>query len=236
MKKHIYGVYFICCLGKNYIHIVDEQLELLHTSGLYNQIKKMTLFICLFDEETNNELLPLLNKYDPDDKFIQIKTSLNLYEKFAINNYKYYIEDTDYYIFYFHTKGVSYDSNEVFSLRRKILNFYIIQKFQLSLKLLDKYDVVGCSLTLYPKLHFSGNFWWSKSEHTNKLSNVNDGYYAPEMYICSSNKGKYISLNQNTNFSELEEHIFKTDEDILNEIIENVFNVIYSNKNLIDEC
>ena len=72
-KKEIYGVYFICCLG-NYINVVDEQLQLLHSSGLYDQLKKLIIFSCLFDENTNNELIQIFKKYDPDGKYIQIRS------------------------------------------------------------------------------------------------------------------------------------------------------------------
>ena len=224
MEKNIYGVYFICCMG-NYLNIVEEQLELLHSSGLYNRIKKLIIFVCLFDKNSNIELIQILNKYDPNGKkFIDVKTPLNLYEKFAINNYKSYIEEMDYYIFYFHTKGICNDEKKKIPNIRKTLNFYTIQKFEISLKLLKHYDAVGCSLSLFPKKHFSGNFWWSKSEHTNKLSNINDFYLSPEMYICSIDEGKYISLNQKTNSTFTENHIYKNDEDILSEITETCIN------------
>ena len=235
-KKEIYGVYFICCLG-NYIDIVDEQLQLLHSSGLYNQMKKLIIFACLFDANTNNNLIQILKKYDFNGKFIEVKTSLNLYEKFAINNYKSYIEDNNYYVFYFHTKGTSHsvDENTIFSRRRKILDFYTIQKFELSLKLLNHYDAVGCSLSLFPKKHFSGNFWWSKSEHTDKLLNINDGYLSPEMYICSLEEGNYVSLNQLSNDGNVENHLCKNDQDILSEVTESYIEIL-GYKALINMC
>ena len=89
----------------------------------------------------------------------------------------------------------------------------------MSIKLLEKYDAVGCSLTKLPTLHFSGNFWWSKSEHLNKLPmTIGNGYLDPEMYICSHPNSKYISLSQTTNEGSIMDEMKRSDNEILNEI------------------
>ena len=96
-------------------------------------------------------------------------------------------------------------------------------------------DAVGCSLSLFPKKHFSGNFWWSKSEHKNKLLNVNDGYLSPKMYICSLEEGNYVSLNQLSNDGNVENHVCKNDQDILSEVTESYIE-IPEYKALINMC
>ena len=216
--NNIYGLYFCCCYG-NYLSIVKEQIEILCDSGLYNETKNILFFVTLYTTD-NTELKKLVNQYDNKNKFIFITSEENLYEKFAINNYKKYISNKNYYLYYFHTKGISRnsDENSIFSNRRKNLNFYTISKYKINLLLLKQYDAVGCSLSLYPLKHFSGNFWWSTSDHLNKLKNVNNGYLSPEMYICSEKEGKYISLSQTTNDGIIENHINKTDSEILNNL------------------
>jgi len=205
--RPIYGIYFISC-RENYLNIVNEQLQVMSESSLYKNIKNLLIFICLYDDDSSVKLQQVFHKYDTDKKFILITTPLNLYEKFAINTYKSYIPDESYYVFYFHTKS----GNNI----RQILNFYTLSKFNISLDLLKEYDCVGCSLSLHPLLHFSGNFWWSKSEHTNKLKmTIDDKYLSPEMYICSHEQGKYISLSLTTNYTELDSHVNLTDQDIL---------------------
>jgi hypothetical protein len=225
--KNIYGIYFICCLN-NYLDIVREQLTEITNSGLYNNTTQLLLFITLYDEN-NTQLQKLLQDFDKQNKIKMITTSENLYEKFAISNYKKYISHcNDYYVYYFHTKGISkYSEDNIFSRRRKILDFYILNKYNISIKLLENYDAVGCSLYKYPKLHFSGNFWWSKSSHLNKLNDeIGDGYLAPEMYICSFLDSKYISLNNYTNNGIINDFILLNDTDIMNNVkttpIENV--------------
>lgn len=232
----IYGVYFICCF-RNYLEIVEEQLKLLYESGLYNETYKLLIFICLYDKN-NNELNSILKKYDPENKFELITTEENLYEKFAINNYKKYIREDNYYLYYFHTKGLKNLDDPGFNIiksRRQILNFYIIQKYKICIKLLKMYDAVGCSLSLYPKKHFSGNFWWSKSEYLNTLENINNGYLSPEMYVLSNDNCKSVSLSQQSNNHLIENYKFRNDEKILNEIT-NQYIVVENHKKLIDMC
>ena len=214
----IYGLYFISCIG-NYLNIVNEQLEILVNSDLYKETRNILLFICSYDN--NIKLNYIINKYDIDKKCIVVTNHENAYEKFAINNYKSYIKDDVYYLYYFHTKGVT-RQQPIFHNRRKILNFYTLKKYKLNLKLLQNYDAIGCSLTQSPKLHFSGNFWWSKSEHLNTLPiTIGDEYLDPEMYICSNPNSRYISLSQTTNEGRLIKEMKRSDKEILNAITSN---------------
>ena len=239
----IYGIYFICCIN-NYLEVVEEQLDIVN-KGLLERTEKIILFITKYDE-TCGKLDILLQKYNTD-KFILVKSSDNLYEKFAINNYKVYINDyindrkndnngngndnnnnnnnnnNDYYVYYFHTKGVSHFYNwpywyHVCSSVRKILNFYTLEKFDINIKLLEEYDAVGCSLSSLPKKHFSGNFWWSKSQYVNLLGNINDKYLSPEMYILSNETCKYVSLANDTNIIPFQYYTFRNSNDILQNI------------------
>ena len=216
----IYSIYFICCLY-NYLDIIKEQLNKIIESGLYNETKYFLIFITLFDK--NSDLINILNTFDKQNKFFYITTPENLYEKFAINNYKKYIPTSNCYIYYFHTKGITKSNitDNKFTKRRILLDFFILTKYKITLKLLETYHAIGCALLKYPTLHFSGNFWWAKSEHFNKLlNNIADDYLAPEMYICSYPNGNYISLNNDINNDDVDINIFTklTDEMILNSI------------------
>ena len=222
--ENIYGIYFICCIN-NYLEVVKEQLDILN-KGLLNKTKKLIIFITKYDDNCT-QLDMLFKNYDTD-KFILVKSPDNLFEKFAINNYKNYIMDKDYYLYYFHTKGLSHINEpiaHVFTSRRKILNYYTLEKFDVNIKLLEKYDAVGCSLSLYPKKHFSGNFWWSKSTYTNLLSNINHFYLAPEMYILSNDNCKYISLANDTNDILFDNYVFPDDSTILQNITTNLIKI-----------
>jgi hypothetical protein len=229
----VFGVYFICCIN-NYLDVVKEQLNILD-KGLINITTKVIVFITNYDNAKCLELDKIVNKYD---KFILIKTHENLYEKYAINNYKQYIPEKEYYLYYFHTKGLK-DANDrlfhVFSSRRQILNYYTLLQYNINIELLNYYDAVGCSLHLYPKKHFSGNFWWSKSSYLQNLENINDKYLSPEMYILSNNNCKYISLANDTNNILIENYKFP-DEKKIQQNLTTQFIVIEKHKQLINLC
>jgi hypothetical protein len=209
--RNIYGIYFICCLG-NYYNIVQEQISLLLSSGLYDISEQILCFICLEKQD-------ILNYFKQFSKIKIISTTKNLFEKFAINNYKKYING-EYYLYYIHSKSVS--RNEKCYIDWRILcDHFTINKWRLSIELLTYYDCVGINLKNFPKIHFSGNYWWSKSEHLNKLQDINDNYYlSPEMYICSYSKTNKICIyNSNITHGNTEydkgNYINKTDEDII---------------------
>jgi len=191
-------------------------LTILTSGGLYARTKKIIVFICMFNDTNKNYLLKLFKFFDEDNKITLITTRDNLYEKFAINNYKKYINDSSkFYVYYFHTKGVTRKINSPFARTRKNLNYYTLVKHQLNTNLLNYYDAVGCSLSKYPCIHFSGNFWWAKSDYIAKLSEpIRNTYLSPEMYICSVVGGKFISLSQTSNDSFLVDHINVPDDDI----------------------
>ena len=185
-NRKIVGVYFICCIG-NYLEIVNNHLHKLINSGLYDASDEILCFICLETDECIN----LLRKYK---KIKIISTKENLYEKFAINNFKNYISG-DYYLYYMHSKSVTREE-ECYNDWLYLCDYFTIQKWRLSLELLNYYDCVGTNLKNFPKKHFSGNYWWAKSEHINTLPNIIDGYLSCEMYICSNMKTNYVSIYQ----------------------------------------
>ena len=219
-ERPIYGVYFISCIG-NYLDIVKEQLEYFTNTELYKKTSKIICVICCYNDY-DYPLQSMLYHLDHLHIMQLVSTPDNLYEKYAVNNYKKYIpENTDkYYIYYFHTKGVTRGDNEYFINIRQNLLFYLCQ-YEITLKVLRYFDAVGCDLSMFPKKHFSGNFWWSKSEHVETLDNVGDGYLAPEMYICSNANNKYMSLCQFVKTDKYSETIIKTRENIIKQLTSN---------------
>jgi hypothetical protein len=232
----IIGVYFICC-KHNYLDIVKEQLEILN-KGLFQITKKLIVFITEYNKETCVELDIILNTMLDLNKCILVTTPDNLFEKFAINNYKQYITESEYYLYYFHTKAIKPKTDRYFQIcssRRKILNYYTLLHYKINIKLLASYDAVGCSLSLYPKKHFSGNFWWSKSSYLQHLGTINNKYLSPEMYILSYTPCNCISLANNTNYALVEHYQFPNEETIEKNVTTEYINN-EEHKNLIYLC
>lgn len=98
-------------------------------------------------------------------------------------------------ILYFHTKGVTktrYLGEKVDSWT-SMMEYFLIEKWEDTIKYLDDYMTVGCQL-INKKFgyHYSGNFWWSKSSYIKKLidpnilsSNGKDRYLAGEFWILN---------------------------------------------------
>ena len=129
-------------------------------------------------------------------------------------------------MFYFHSKGVSRAIDDLRQVWRKNLDFYTISKWKISLDRLKEYDAVGCFLTRWPVHHFSGNFWWAKIDYTIGLHECENHYLAPEMWLGHNFNNNFISLS-NYNKFEMDIHLARTDEDIL----QNITSSILNNKN-----
>ena len=216
--RKIYGVYFICCMG-NYLNIVNEQVNSLIECHLYSVTDKIICFISNIENTNDNECIKLLKKFD---KIIIVSTNENSFEKFAINNFKKYIDDTPYYIYYMHSKSVS-RNERCYKDWRKLCDYFTIYKWRLSVELLNYYDCVGVNLKNFPKKHYSGNYWWSRSEHVIKLNDINNGYLSPEMYICSELKTNQISIfqsNVNHGDTNFDSHLYININD--NKLIDNI--------------
>ena len=119
------------------------------------------------------------------------------------------------------------------------MNFFTLNKYKISLLLLETVDAVGCCLSKYPKLHFSGNFWWSKKSHLDSLPyEIGNHYLEPEMYIGQNNNAKMVSLNNRTNILSSEEidNLFLEGKDVVEMIntfpIENFTNL--NEQNILD--
>jgi hypothetical protein len=212
---NIYGIYFICCMG-NYLNIVKNQIEKLINSDLYKYSKKIICFVCMFKDD----LINLLSQYN---KIVIVKTDENLYEKFAINNFKKYLNDDNYYVYYIHSKSVSRNGKN-YDDWRFICDYFTIEKWKLNLFLLNYYDCVGINLKFFPKIHYSGNFWWSKSSHICLLADVDNHYLSPEMYICSKKNTNFINLYSSKIRHDVEEYdkklfINQNDEDLIKNIM-----------------
>jgi hypothetical protein len=92
--------------------------------------------------------------------------------------------------FYVHTKGIRW-----FETPRedcvidwiKLMLYWNIENWCNAVDTLNKWDVYGCNYndTKYPP-HYSGNFFWTKTQHLMKLPDtIGPTYNAPEFWICS---------------------------------------------------
>ena len=106
-----------------------------------------------------------------------------------------------------------------------LLLYFNIKYHEEILNKLNNYDVVGVNLSLANIIHFSGNFWWSKSCYIKTLNKqIIKSYCGPEYWITQQKNGKFLSIwNSNINHYKhrypLEEYLNKPIKYISNCII-----------------
>jgi hypothetical protein len=119
-------------------------------------------------------------------------------------------KENECYVCYYHLRGVTSPEDNIPVVdQRHYMTYFNVERYDLCLKYLELgFDAVGVDLSTWPTTHFSGNFWWAKSEHINSLVNMEDlpeipNFYPAsdrkhrhrcEMWICSNPNSKYIEI------------------------------------------
>lgn len=192
--KPIFGFHHICLLN-NGADIFKEQLETIVSSGLYNATTQIFCSIV----GAGSDVFELPDKYN----VVYQSEDMSSGER-KILEYMYVssnIHIGSYY--YIHTKGVSRFNHPFYqNIKdwRLLMEHFLIVHWKNRHNELLNCDVVGINYMTYPLPHFSGNFWWTKSDYISRSPvtfNYKD-YLEPEMYICSSRPVKILCV-YNTN-------------------------------------
>ena len=61
-------------------------------------------------------------------------------------------------------KGLTRWGNPAVDDWRNFMNWSVIEQWKQCVEALKECDAVGPNLDMEPWVHFSGNFWWAKSE------------------------------------------------------------------------
>ena len=185
-------IYIHIAAINNYRDIFKMLIHRIRDSGLYNIVKEIRCGI--------------LNTGDYDKSIFEdpkiivrgISNDLSLYEKFTINMLQYDAKNEDFKVLYLHTKGVTKPGNPYIQSWVDYLCYFNIYQHETCSNLLTVYDTVGVNICKPPgPCHYSGNFWWSKSNYINRLEPcTNKTYNAPEFWLCEKYIGKYACLWQ----------------------------------------
>lgn len=188
----IIGFFHISVLN-HYLEVINNQLNLLLESGLYE--KADNIFVGCTGEsiEKVEELFRPHKKikilsHSKEHTVFEFLTLRILHDKAK--------SEKPFYGFYLHTKGVSYPNQphrEGGDYWRDYMNHFLITRWEDNVKKLDEgYETSGVKFIKdgFPP-HYSGNFFWFKSDYAKKLApitrlNTKDRYSA-EMWLCSNN-------------------------------------------------
>lgn len=183
MNNYIY--FHILCIN-NYKDIFNNFIDKIKDSNLYEDIKEIRC--CILGEST-------LEFNDPKIIIRAISNDINLYETFTINLLYEDAQKEDFNVLYIHTKGVTRFNNININDWVNYLCYFNIYNYKQCIKLLKNNDCVGVNLHYLPSIHYSGNFWWSKSEYIRKLEKcIYKTPNSPEFWLTEQNNGNYKCL------------------------------------------
>ncbi len=105
---------------------------------------------------------------------IQYSDNIHLYEIPTINFMRQFsINNPGINVLYLHTKGVSHNSTPNVIIDWTDFMLYSLTEYHdLCSLLLHTYDTVGCNYSSSPYPHYSGNFWWSKTDYIKSLKEI----------------------------------------------------------------
>lgn len=175
----IYGVYHVFC-DVGWERIVERQLGELKRSGLLGASSKLYVSMIV----KNNRDVEKLRQMACDEKLeiIACGNDPTSYEYPALEYVRKLSEREDCLVYYFHTKGISYQTmdsgdRQFLSFKRKIVSwcelmeYFCFDKWQVAVNVLsDGYDTYGCYR--WPPKHYtmySGSFWWARSAYIRTL-------------------------------------------------------------------
>ena len=241
-SKSLIHIFIHICMLENWEEIFLELLYKIKNSGLYWEIDMIHLGILGNTDNLTSEFFKTYIYNDPKIVIAYIDSRVNLYEIPSINYIKSYFEfefecncdcdcDCDPYILYIHTKGVRNAGNKkVTQSWREMMTYYLIDNYKEILKNMCNYDAVGnnivnlhdnnsCYINHKHTLHYSGNYWWSKKSHINKLPYISIDFnksifeqrYKAENWILSNYPNMKIGLlfQDNTNTHPYHRYVFE---------------------------
>lgn len=200
--NNIQNVCFIhsCNISGAGLKVLNKIINLIKSSGFYYYLNNIYII---------NIGLPIDSNYYKDDNKIQVNNfSLNstIYEMPTINKIVEFSKNNpNSNILYLHTKGVSHIKNNnttqyyVNDWSNMMLHF-LVEKHQHCINILNNknVDTIGCNY--HPNMnnipqHWSGNFWWAKSQYLSNLPSLQN--------ITSSNDCEFWLFKNNPAFIEL---------------------------------
>ena len=230
-KKNNVEVYIFIhvCTLNNGLDTMTDQINEIKNSGLYDRSSKIFISIVGNYDDENDK-----NIEDDKIKIIYKNNNPKIYEIETINKIKNFCSkiNQEAYILYIHTKGANNSgNNEVIKSWRKMMEYFLIEKFEVCLEALSHYDCLGnnfinehCYNFDEVKVndnhtkHYSGNFWWSKKKYIDKLKYLEIDYsdkakftrYRAENWILSSDESKIGVIYQDyTNTHPYHRYVFE---------------------------
>lgn len=156
--------------------IFSEQLDRVINSGILQD--QATYHICINGNLNNFEShFEKIAKYS-NINIVHVADNFKQWEYPSLNYLKTFIDNSVdcQYVGYIHMKGSSDSSFQNSRDWRRLMEFFIIDKYQKCLYYLENdYNIAG--INWYNggiSWHFSGNFWWARADYIKSLNPLPD--------------------------------------------------------------
>lgn len=185
-------IFFHICAIAHCVQVIEEQLQAIIYSGLYEKVEGIYCFVTGKDEFSIKYITTLLSLYGKKIKIVDAVLNDPTFERLTLTQIHDHISDNDK-ILYIHSKGVTQTEPEKITNTTywtRALNYYMIGKHEDCISYLEKedYDVIGTFYSSTPAPHFQGNFWWSTGKYYQTLPRtIGPKYLDPEMFLFTNN-------------------------------------------------
>jgi hypothetical protein len=145
--------------GSNYHSVVEQQLDVLDSSGLFDQLD-------LIYYSTSGDKGKLFRIQNPKFKFLHYWGADGEEAETLGLLHRYCKHHPSRKVLYFHDRASLHDG-AITSDFRSLMDCFVLNPS--CIDTLNKFDTCGWRLSPVPHLHYLGNFWWAKCEYVNSL-------------------------------------------------------------------
>lgn len=174
--------------------LMSEQLTRASESGLLDAADEV--FLCTNGNEASFAGAKEVMSEFENVKFVHTSNDYASYEYPTLDFMKKTCDaaEGDFYICYFHLKGLTKRTDPNVLNWRDYMEYWTIDRWEDNVDELNRgVDTVGCNYIESPWPHYSGNFWWSRAEYIRKLDPLpnprNIEWGKPSRYIDANLDG-----------------------------------------------
>jgi hypothetical protein len=157
--RKIAGFYNVYCEGESYDGIIKDQVKKMEESSLLDKMD--IVYYATIGRNGANYSIP-----NPKFKHIQHFGDVGYEVQTLSLLYEFCKENSESKVLYFHNKG-SFHDNWTNRRFRQYLDCFNLNPN--CIDALETHDTCGWRISPVPHPHYSGNFWWARCQHINKL-------------------------------------------------------------------
>ncbi len=221
------SIFIHTAIIEGYNERISQFIDIINVSGLSDNIDN--IYICYIGEGD----IKIDVKYEKFKyiKLIKVSENVSDYELPTLQYiYNFCIENVDYNVLYIHTKNIGKQLNICIEDQIKYMLYFLVSRWKDCVNLLNSTNNNSCGvdLRIEPSLHYSGNFWWAKSNYIKRLpppiqfsnlnaypNKLNSLRHNQEFWICYLKQNHYSLWDCGISVYERHLHEYKETEYML---------------------